>query len=297
MINKDDHPFADPSPTPGTEWATHVATDPVKALEMFVRAWHPARQRELKPTAEAGAARSQELPMALAALCDLVRRHPTLQDLPHHLLVPPTVSGPDRDRLVFASENQGCRHWGVPLPLTGEPDPPVWRIENPYDPHETETRVEGEPLSGFLLQYVLCLTELNAACQAWSHVVAVEHLTPLLDQFRRIPLKPFSMTYTDGETHCVGPGMLAAVLVDQAEAVVSLHARQPAVLEPFRDALAWRHFMGEELPKRSDPGTEGTDAVTVPDGRHTAAGKPTCGPPDCRGQDQWTGGDATDPPF
>ncbi|MFG3507056.1 hypothetical protein ACGF5F_16265 [Streptomyces sp. NPDC047821] len=201
MINRGDQPYADSKPAPGAEWAAHIRTDPVKALEMFVRTWHPERQQDATPTWEAGAAKSGTLPVALVALCDLVGRHPTLQDLPDHLLVPPMVSGPADDRLVFASESQGCRHWGVAWPLTGEPDPPVWRIENPHDPDETETEVEGEPLSRFILQYVLCLTELAAACQGWSRIVPAERLTPLLDQFQPIPLKPFSMTYTDGETH------------------------------------------------------------------------------------------------
>ncbi|MGI5478751.1 hypothetical protein [Streptomyces lavendofoliae] len=297
MINNEDRPFADPSPAPGAEWAAHIKTDPVEALEMFVRAWHPARQSELTAAPEAGAAKGMKLPMALVALCALAHRYPALHDLPHHLLVPPTVSGPLSDRLVFASENQGCRHWSVAWPLTGEPDPPVRRIDNPHDPHGTETEVEGEPLSRFILQYLLCLTELSAACQAWSHIVPVESLTPLLNQFHRIPLKPFSMTYTDGETHYVGPGLLAAVLVDQAEAVLSLHARQPVALEPFRDALAWRHFLGEALPEHSDPSAEDTDAVTIADGQRPPAERPTCGIPDRCGQDRWVGGDATDPPF
>lgn len=241
-------------PLPGTEWVALVDSDPIRALEAFVLGWYPAPDGEEDGEDEEdvqGAAGGPDdepggIPEALAGLYRLARLRPALHGF-HAPLErrPRRASGPLGDRLVFAREAQSSWDWSVPWPADGthEADPAVWMTFDPGRPG-AEVVVEREPLSRFLLQYVLYQTQQAAPCQAWTKVMPTFRLAPLRDVLLPVPLSPFLPMFTSESIH-VAPGLLALINADGDEAVAAFGTLDRRTLMPLGEyPFPWSRFDG-----------------------------------------------------
>jgi hypothetical protein len=235
-------PVRAPGPVPVVEWVDHVESDPVRALRSFVLGWFPADEPE--PAEEEGpVAELENLPEALAAFHRLARLRPAIHRFHDPVLQEPRrAAGPFGDRLVFAVWNGAGMDWSIPWP-PGEADPRVWRTEDP-DAAEPETTLEEEPLSRFLLQFVLNEAVIAAPYQAWTFSMPTARLDPVRSTVRPVPLSPFLPTYT-AERFFLAPGLLAQVSGDENEAVAGFGALHRGTLTPLLEhGLRWRRFDG-----------------------------------------------------
>ncbi|MCL2550784.1 MAG: hypothetical protein FWE75_01420 [Actinomycetia bacterium] len=238
-------------PLPGAEWVALVDSDPLRALEAFVLGWYPASdgdedQEDAQSRADGADAGSDAMPEALAALYRLARLRPGLRAFHNPLLrQPERAAGPLGDRLVFALESQGSWDWSVPWPPEGTDgaDPAVWMTFDPHRP-DPEVVVEREPLSRFLLQYVLYHTQLVAPGQAWTKVMPPSRLAPLRDVLRPVPLSPFLPMFTS-ESFYAAPGLLALINADDTEAIAAFGTLDRQTLTPLGEyPFPWSRFDG-----------------------------------------------------
>ncbi|WP_344653535.1 hypothetical protein [Cryptosporangium japonicum] len=223
-------PVPPPGPVPSVEWVDHVATDPIRALESFVLGWFPAG--ELTPVG------TNDRPDALAAFHRLARLRPALHRFPDPVLTEPTrASGPPGDRLVFAVRDGGGTEWSIPWPPGGA-DPRVWFTD------ESETILEEEPLSRFLLQFTLDAAVQTAPYQATTYVMPTAHLDALRSTLRPVPLSPFRPTCTAARFF-LAPGLLAQVSGDDDESIVGFGALHRGTLTPLlAHGFRWSRFDG-----------------------------------------------------
>ncbi|WP_143080535.1 hypothetical protein [Actinacidiphila rubida] len=243
------------APMPGVAWLADVERDPVGAMESFLLGWYPAPdpadddgcwETGGGEPAEADAFAPGALPRALAALYRVARLRPAVHGF-HDPLAgrPQRAAGPLGDRLVFAGTDEGTWDWSVPWPpeAAGGADPPVWLTFSPHRP-DPEVVVEHEPLSRFLLQYVLFEAQHAAPYQAWTRVMPTTRLAPLRDVLRPLPLSPFLPMFT-AERLFVAPGLLVQISADDEEAVFSAGTLHREALAPLGELpFPWTRFDG-----------------------------------------------------
>ncbi|MFI1093281.1 hypothetical protein [Streptomyces sp. NPDC020917] len=240
-------------PLPGTEWVALVDSDPIRALAAFVLGWYPAPDGEEDQEDVWGGAESPDdgsggMPEALGALYRLTRLRPALHGFHAPLeRLPRRAAGPLGERLVFAGDSQSSWDWSVPWPADGthEADPAVWMTFDPHRPTadtDAEVVVEREPLSRFLLQYVLYQTQQAAPFKAWTKVMPTSRLAPLRDVLRPVPLSPFLPMFTS-ESIYVAPGLLALINADGDEAVAAFGTLDRQTLMPLGEyPFPWSWF-------------------------------------------------------
>ncbi|MFF0593276.1 hypothetical protein [Streptomyces antibioticus] len=238
-------PPAPPPALPGLEWLDHVHTDRGRALELFAKGWFPVTGTEETEGAEGGEGPVADVPgsvpWALADFYRLAARRPALLGRQNTIL---PVGGlrPDEsaERLVFGVENQGCWTWSYPWqPGATDADPTVWFEDDRPMP-------EQEPLSGFLLQFLLHEAALTAPYLATSQDVPRDSLPALEDCLRRVPLRPFLSPLAPTD-FLVAPGLVADITPDWDETrlQVWIGATHRSALDPLRRLdIPWRTFDG-----------------------------------------------------
>lgn len=234
-------PVPAPGPVPEVSWVDFVDADPIQALESFVLGWFP--EERVEPAHGGSTAELGDMPEALAAFHRLARRRPGLYRFHDPVLQQPRRdSGPLGDRLVFAASCQGSRDWSVLWPSDGADgsDSRVWLTEDPYFP-DSETILEEEPLSRFLLQFTLYGAMNSALFGARTYCMPAASFDALWPTLRPIPLSPFLPTY-EAEKFYVAPGLLVRASADENETVVTFAALHRGTLTPLLD-LGFRWFV------------------------------------------------------
>ncbi|MFE0948406.1 MULTISPECIES: hypothetical protein [Streptomyces] len=225
--------------SPGLDWLGSVRTDPGRALESFVTGWFPA-QPETRPT---DIAIPGSVPYALADFYRLAEKRPAILG-GQNFIQPLTRLSTDirGERLVVATENQGCWDWSIPWQLdAASTDPDVWLTED-----DAPAR-EEEPLSRFLLQFSLYEASMTAPYQAFLRNLPEQLLSELEACLHRVPLRPFLAPI--GPTNfLVAPGLVAHIspeLNSSNESDVWIGALHRSALRPLsRLQLPWRRFDG-----------------------------------------------------
>ncbi|MFJ5779112.1 hypothetical protein [Streptomyces sp. NPDC093094] len=189
-------PPAEPETLPNLDWLTHMTTRPLEALTQFVEGWIPETHQDLGTFAAA----PWEVPRPLAVFHRLARHRPSLTGVQNRLR-PPHAWREKHDGLIaFGDENQGGFTW---LFDPSRPDPDVWIDQDGY-----ELRREHQPLSGFLLQFALYETMMNAPYNALRADLAAEHVATLTAALTPVPWEPWRWP-NDSTRFYVAPGVIA----------------------------------------------------------------------------------------
>ncbi|MCF2527127.1 hypothetical protein [Yinghuangia soli] len=237
-------PVGDSNSLPGLDWLDHAADDRVAALQSFVTGWFPVVERE-QPDSAAAAADAAQLPVPrplrelylmaagrsrrVLAAWDAIR-------FPQELSLDASTG-----RLEFAGGNEGDWTWACDL---DEDDPAVWWT---WDGREPVTRREPEPLSGFLLQFILRQAMVTAVYRAESGFpcIPVTVADELAAGLRPVPLHPLHW-HSDRSVLYVAPGLVVAIEhVNHNERYVSAGATHRSALRRLADAgIDWMRFDG-----------------------------------------------------
>lgn len=226
-------PPAAPSSLPGLDWLDHLPADPVEALRLFLRTWHPAPAAEPEEPPPA-----IPVPPALAEFYRLTRGRPHARGV-QNFIRPPGELGLRADGLLaFGHENQGYFEWVLD---PGQDEPTVWTIDDYQERHP-----ERERLTGFLLQFSLYEAAVDAPYRAWTGPLPTPVAEELTTRLRRVPLKTW-MWPLYRISFYVAPGLIATVETDeeQEECDISLGAAHRSVLRPLAGLdIDWTAFDG-----------------------------------------------------
>ncbi|WP_327236168.1 hypothetical protein OG349_21645 [Streptomyces sp. NBC_01317] len=222
---------------PAPVWVGLVTDRPQQALTLFVESWFPeSPPRNAAPSAEA-------VPTALAAFYRLAEGRPKMLGTQNYMHRP-QENGHDRDGeyIAFASENQGCWSWSCPrLPDTGDSDHSVLLTRNGL------ALPEQEPLSKFLLQFLLHEATFEGPYLAHASAPADELLPKLRSVLRDVPLRPF-MTPVHPMSFLAGPGLVAVIAAapwNEGSATVGIGAVHRSALRPLGQlGIRWSRFDG-----------------------------------------------------
>ncbi|WP_326682825.1 hypothetical protein [Streptomyces sp. NBC_01237] len=222
-----------PTPT----WVDLVAARPQEALTLFVESWFArSRQPSINTSAEA-------VPAALAAFYRLAEERPGILGSHNYVHEPePDRCGRGEEHLSFACEVQGCWSWCCPRrPDTENGEHTVLLVR------DDEALPEQEPLSRFLLQFVLHEATFSAPYLAQA-VASADDIVPLLRSvLREVPLRPF-MAPLDPTTFLAGPGIVVALSDgpgENGEVAVSIGALHRSALRPLGQFdVPWIRFDG-----------------------------------------------------
>jgi hypothetical protein len=185
-------PPAEPESLPNLDWLTHVTVAPLEALTQFVGGWIPKTHQDLGTFAAA----PWSVPEPLAVFYRLARHRPALLGV-HNQLRPPYEWEQYEDLIAFGDENQGVFTW---LFDPASPDPEVWMD----DGHEL--RREHQPMSGFLLQFALYETMMNAPYKAVYFGRDAQHVDTLAAALTPLPWEPWLY---DAKRFHIAPGVIA----------------------------------------------------------------------------------------
>ena len=227
-------------PTPSLDWLALLPADPIRALAAFVDGWFA----DLSPAVEPAGPPVVAVPEVLAAFyravagrCEILGYHNRI----HH---PVALRRDAQTGLVeFGVECQGG-FWLLMDPT--DPDPPVV-----YGGLADGLVTEREPLSGYLLQFLL-LEQAHAAPFRAEAELDQAQVQRLVAPLHPVPLRP--MRWPCDPTHLyAGPGVVAMVAVNTDDspwaaagtAWVSIGSRSRGALAPFREpGFAWSTFNG-----------------------------------------------------
>ncbi|HEX6351512.1 hypothetical protein [Actinophytocola sp.] len=212
----------------GLAWLDLLAVDRIGAMRAFLTAWYP----ESVPGAVAPVVTG--VPAALAALYAIAAGRPEVLGTQNEVLVPDKLrTDPAEGLVVFAGENQGNFWW---MFEPDEDDPTVWRVPSGGTPE-----AEGEPLSGFLVQF--CLFEaLSGTLTAGSSMTPPEQARQVTSVLREVPLAPWSWP-AEQTRFFVAPDLVvyAGTFDDTVELVAG--ARTPAAFAPLKATdVPWEVF-------------------------------------------------------
>jgi hypothetical protein len=140
----------------------------------------------------------------------------------------------DDGRLVFGSEDQGVFDL---LLNPAESDPTVEYAGIVEEP-------EREPLSAFLLQFLLYEASVSSPFRAFATVTA-EQASRLVQPLHQVPLQPMR-TPVDPTRHYVAPGLVVVTSTYPDGSVqVQAGSRHRSALRPLRDTdIAWDRYDG-----------------------------------------------------
>ncbi|WP_148086099.1 hypothetical protein [Actinocorallia herbida] len=232
-------PPVPPAALPGIAWLDHVADDRPRALREFVDGWYRRTPDASIPPEVVGA--GIPVPRALQEFYALARGHVSVMGRQNFLRSPAELEVDAAGRLHFGDENQGCFVWA--LASGQDTDPRVLISEDREVWHE-----EGEPLSGFLLQFALYEAFADAPYRAWPKAILTRRQAlQMIDGWRHVPLSPFLRSRCPA-TFAVSPGLVAQFdfgEADDDECVVSVVATDRSVLRPLRALdLDWSEYDG-----------------------------------------------------
>jgi hypothetical protein len=226
-------------PTPSLDWLPLLPADPVRALAAFVAGWFADLPPATDPTdpAEPTDPAAVAVPEALAGFyravagrCEILGYHNRI----HHA---GALRHDEQTGLVeFGVECQGG-FWLLMDPT--DPDPPV-----AYGGMAEELVTEREPLSGYLLQFLLSQQAHAAPFRAEARLEQAQ-AQRLVAPLHPVPLQP--MRWPCDRTYLyAGPGVVAMVAIDADDtAWVSVGSRSCSALAPFREpGFTWSSFNG-----------------------------------------------------
>ncbi|GLY02056.1 MULTISPECIES: hypothetical protein [Actinoplanes] len=231
---------------PGVAWLDRLPADPVAALRAFVTGWYGTPRL-------AGAA-TEGLPPALAAFHEIAADRPEMLGRLQTLIEAHRYRTWIGGLTVIGRENQGA--WTILTDLA-QPDPPVW-----YDglaslrraraqaagrpepePREEDPLREREPLSGFLLQFVLSTAALESPFGAWADV-DVEQAERFHATLQPVPLEPARIP-ADDTVHHAAPGLIVATGGEGDRRRIHVGASRRWALRDLRDpGFRWSRFDG-----------------------------------------------------
>jgi hypothetical protein len=226
-------PPAEPAALPGLDWLADVTADPAAALERFVEDWVPATSEDL---GELDAHR-WNVPDPLAELYRLARNRPVLLGVQNRIRRPREWKEAEGGLVEFGDENQGGFVW---LFEQSQADPAVWIDQDDYG-----LRREHEPMSGFLLQFALYETMMNAPYIALGTELAAWHVERLTGLMTPLPWEPWRWP-NDSTRFFVAPGMIAEVTYNRhGKYSAWVGALQRGVLRPLNNLeIPWTSFDG-----------------------------------------------------
>lgn len=117
----------------------------------------------------------------------------------------------------------------------------VWLDECGHEP-----RREHQPMSGFLLQFALYETMMNAPYKAWHANLAAEHVKALTAALTPVPWEPWRWPNDSTRFH-VAPGLIAETTDNSGHGntSVTVGAVHRSVLRPLgRLGIPWTGFDG-----------------------------------------------------
>jgi len=226
-------PSTEPNALPDLMWLASVKSSPTTALKQFVEGWIPETAEDLGDLAT----NTWDLPAPLAEFYRLARRRPTLLGRQNFIRRPEEWEAADDGLVLFGDENQGCFAW---LFSPSQADPEVW-----IDRDGKGLRREHEPMSGFLLQFALYETMMNAHYTALCSELSAEHVTDVTAALTPLPWEPWRWP-NDSTRFFVAPGIVATVTQRRnGNFSVWAGAVHRAVLRPFGAlGIPWTRFDG-----------------------------------------------------
>ncbi|MET8462433.1 hypothetical protein [Micromonospora zamorensis] len=215
-------------PLPSLDWLHTLARDPITALADFVADWYA----DVPPVADK-ATSDHALPDPLLAFYRVAAgRSEVLGQF--NRIYPADELDPDpRGLVLFGSENQGGFYMLID---PGEADPTVH-----YDGLEAER--EREPLSSFLLQFLLCETGFSSPFTGYA-VVTPQQAEHFVEPLQPVPLRPMRWT-GDPTRHYVAPGLVVTTTTRDDTIEVYVGARHRCALRTLRyPGFRWDQFDG-----------------------------------------------------
>ncbi|WP_157746093.1 hypothetical protein [Micromonospora purpureochromogenes] len=217
-------------PLPSLDWLRFLPHDPIAGLRDFVAGWYadiPTGDDELRDP-------DRPLPEPLLAFYRAAAGRREVFGLHNRIHTADELEDEDDGLVEFGSENQGV--FGMLLDPT-EADPTVQ-----YSGLHVEQ--EREPLSAFLLQFLLCEASYSSPFCGFATVTA-DQARRLVEQLHQVPLRPLRWP-GDPTRHYVAPGLVVATATyDDASVEVYAGSRHRSALRPLRaPGFAWDQFGG-----------------------------------------------------
>lgn len=218
-------------PLPGVDWLRWVGHDPVTALRDFIAGWYA----DIPPSGHAFREPADlVLPEPLIAFYRAAAGRQEVYGGQNKLLPAGMLRFEHDGRLVFGSENQGV----FDLLLNPAESDPMVEYAGINVEHERE------PLSAFLLQFLLCEASVSSPFRAFATVTG-EQASRLVEPLDQVPLAPMR-TPVDPTQHYVAPGLVIATSTYPDGSVrVEPGSRHRSGLRPTRDTgIVWDRYDG-----------------------------------------------------
>ncbi|MGC5331197.1 hypothetical protein [Micromonospora sp. DT62] len=215
-------------PLPTLDWLRFLPDDPMAALRDFVAGWYADI-----PAADDGLdAQNLKLPAPLLAFYRAAAGRREVLGLHNEIYTADELEFEDDGRLQFGAENQGV--FAMLLDPT-DADPIVQ-----YDGLHAEQ--EREPLSAFLLQFLLCEASYSSPFTGFA-TVTEEQARLLVQPLHPVPLQPMRWP-GDPTRHYVSDGVVVTTATAPDGSIeVYAGSRHRSALRPLRDAV-WERFDG-----------------------------------------------------
>lgn len=217
-------------PLPSLNWLRFLPHDRVAALREFVAGWYA----DIPPGDETPADVDPPLPEPLLAFYRAAAGREEVYGLHNQLYTADELEDEDDGLVQFGAENQGVF---VMLLDPTEADPTV-QYSGLHAEHERE------PLSAFLLQFLLCEASYSSPFGGFA-TVAAEQARRLVEPLHQVPLQPMRWP-GDPTQHFVAPGLVVATAASPDGSVeIYAGSRYRSALRPLRDSdFTWERFDG-----------------------------------------------------
>jgi hypothetical protein len=217
-------------PLPSLDWLRFLPHDPIAALRDFVAGWYA----DIPPGDDAPGDPDRPLPEPLLAFYRAAAGRGEVFGLHNQIYTANELEDEDDGLVEFGAENQGV--FGMLLDPT-EADPTVQ-----YSGLHAEQ--EREPLSAFLLQFLLCEASCSSPFTGFATVTA-EQARRLVEPLHQVPLQPLRWP-GDPTRHYVAAGLVVATAASPDGSVeVYAGSRHRSAFRPLRDpGFAWDQFSG-----------------------------------------------------
>lgn len=217
-------------PLPSLDWLRFLPHDPVAALREFVVDWYA----DIPPSDDEPEAGERRLPEPLLAFYRAAAGRAEVYGSHNQIHTADELVEEDDGLVQFGAENQGVF---VMLLDPTEADPTV-RYSGLHAEHERE------PLSGFLLQFLLSEAAYGSPFGGFA-TVAAEQAQRLVEPLHQVPLQPVRWP-GDPTRHYVAPGLVVATATSPDGSVeVYAGSRYRTALRPLREpGFTWERFDG-----------------------------------------------------
>jgi hypothetical protein len=216
-------------PLPNLDWLHSLPHDPITALQDFVTAWYA----DVPPATDTTNTPDRPLPEPLLAFYRVAAGRQEVLGQFNRILCADELEDEANGLVLFGAENQGGFYMLID---PTEADPTVH-----YDGLEAEQ--EREPLSGFLLQFLLLETGYSSPFGGYATVTPqqAEHLVAPLQP---VPLQPMRWT-SDPTRHYVAPGLVVTTITLGETTEIYAGTRHRCALHPLRQpGFTWEQLDG-----------------------------------------------------